>query len=197
MLAILVPRRAESGTPGSHLLSVTRMEIHEQHPHMAAVGFLHLIGHRLLMVKRHVIPLLEGDAIKLVRGIENSVHGIVEGEIGLDLAFVEVELLLPQLLAVIPPVPGRQFEVAPFAVDDLLHGIAVGSGDLHGRGPELQQKIIDRFRRLGHVDIDHVFRIIVEAQELPLLVAQLHQLFDDLLVVKFVVVVAAHEIPRV
>jgi len=143
------------GHPGASLLRCPRKIIHVEYPDEGAVAVFHLIHLAFGVKEGHVLHFGEGESIKLVGHAKNPVADIVQLEIGTQLLFIKVELLLPHLLGIIPPVPTLQFEVASFAVDHRLDvgGFLFGSGD--GRGPHLGKQVIHIFRCFGHVVVDH------------------------------------------
>ena len=80
--------------------------------------------------------------------IESRFDHFVELQIGLDLAFVEIELRLAPLLRVIAPVPGREREIAALLGDDRLQRRLFAQSLRPGGRPDLMQKPERRLRRL-------------------------------------------------
>src|SRR5215470_9402724 len=92
---------------------------------MLAIGVAHLPGLDIRMPARDVAAALEREPEQLIGGVERGFDNVIELEVGLDLALVDVALALAQLLGVVAPVPGRELEIAALLLDQRLHGIAV------------------------------------------------------------------------
>ena len=60
-----------------------------------------------------------------MRGVERRVDHLLELEVGHDLGLVEIVALLAQLLGVVAPVPGGEFEIAAFFGDHVLQRLAL------------------------------------------------------------------------
>ena len=77
-----------------------------------AVASAHGPGANVGIIELEVEAFFETEAEQAARGIEGRLDHAVELQIGLELAFVEVELGLAPLLRQIAPIPGRDFEIA-------------------------------------------------------------------------------------
>ena len=81
-------------------------------------------GARVGMIELDVEALDEAEAEQPARDVERRLDHLVELQIGLDLALVEIEQRLAPLLGVIAPVPGRDLEIAALGGDDLLQRLS-------------------------------------------------------------------------
>lgn len=154
--------------------------------HGSAVGIEHLIHLHIRVIGRDVGALLEGDAVQLRGGVEDAVlQHVVQLEVRLDLRLVQVVLGLAHLLGVEVPIGRGELEIAGLCistlrVDHLLHvghfAARLGGGRRHGVGQQLERSI----RRLGHLVAQAVGGVVVEAEQLGLLRAQLRQALDGL-----------------
>ena len=92
------------------------------------------------MVARQIRSLFEGQAEQAAGSIEGGGDDAVELQVGLDLAFVEIELGLADLLRVVAPIPGLQTEILSFTLDNLLQKIALPAGGRARSCPDLVEQ---------------------------------------------------------
>ena len=111
----------EVAHPGAAVLVVALEVVAVEERERLAVGVEDFEDAHVGLIDRHVVALLESDAVELVGGVEDAVlQDVVEFEVWLDLGFVEVVLRLADLLGVEIPVPGLQLKSAVLCVDDGL-----------------------------------------------------------------------------
>src|SRR3954452_3661327 len=160
---------------------------------MLAIGVAHLPRLDIRMPARNVAAALERKPEQLVSRIECSLDDVIELEVGLDLALVDVALALAQLLGVVAPVPGRELEVAALLLDERLHGVAVDER-ARARGlPHPLEQITHRLRRLRHRIIELVVREAAIAEQPRALGAQRQNLGDDRLIVGLAAAIATRD----
>src|SRR5262249_45575630 len=145
------------------------------------------------MPARDVAAALEREPEQLISRVERSLDDVVQLEIGLHLALVDIALALAQLLGVVAPIPGRELEIAALLRNERLHGIAVDER-ARARGlPYPLQQIAHRLRRLRHRVVELVVREALVAEQPRALGAQRQNLGDDRLVVGLAIAVAARD----
>src|SRR5258705_9057067 len=124
------------------------------------------------MPARNVAAALEREPEQLKGGIERSLDDVVQLEVGLDLALVDVALTLAQLLGVVAPVPGRELEIAALLLNERLHGVTVHER-ARARGlPHPLEQVAHRLRRLRHGIVELVVREALVAEQPRALRAQ-------------------------
>src|SRR5262245_65974540 len=92
---------------------------------MLAIGVAHLPDLDGRMPARNVAAALERESEQLVGRVERGLDDVVELEVGLDLALVNVALAFAQLLGVVAPVPRRGLELAGLLRNERLHGVEI------------------------------------------------------------------------
>ena len=112
----------------------------------------HLKGFHVGMVEGDVSPLLEGESIYPVGGIEHSVdEHAVDIEIGLHLFIADIQLLLLHLGGIVEPVVGLQLEICALALAcEFLDGLGLSVGFGLVLCDETFQEVIYFFWGLGH-----------------------------------------------
>jgi hypothetical protein len=145
------------------------------------------------MIDRHVGTRLEAEAEQLARRIEGSRDHLLELQIRLDRALIEIELRLAPLLGVIAPVPGGGFEIAALGLHDLLQFVAFMRGDAHRRLPHRLQQVERGLRRLRHHVVEAILGKAFITQELRALGAQPHHFGSDRAIVGRAVMLPARE----
>ena len=153
---------------------------------------LHLESAHIGVIDGKIGALLDGDAEQLGRHVESGGNDVVELQVGLDLAVVDVELGLARLFRVVAPVPSGQLEIAALGAHRLLQLVALLGGAGERRAPHLHQQLAHRPRRLGHGELQRGVGRRLEAQQLRPLGPELQDLGDDLAVVGLAAIGAAH-----
>ncbi len=121
----------------------------EQRDRLAA-RISHAPGARILVRQVDVSALVEIQSEQTARDLEGRGDDIVERQMRLQRALVEIIQRLAPLFRVIAPVPWLQFEIAALGGDHLLQGRGLAQG-LRARGrPDLPHEIERRPRRLRH-----------------------------------------------
>ena len=129
----------------------------------------------------------EFHAIELFGHGEDTVAYGVDSEVFAHFALVEVIFFLTYFLGVIIVIPGCDFEVLAFAVDNSLHFGYFVFNTCHSRLPDLHEKIFGVGDGLGHYIVGHVRTVVFEAEELGFFCAGLKDLVDYRKVVVFAV----------
>ena len=114
-----------------------------------------------------------------MRREEGSFDHPVELEIGLDLAFVYVEIRLAALLGVIAPVPRLKREIAALAGDHLLQVVGLPQRPRARRLPDPLQKIAGGLRGFRHRIGEAEMREGLIAEEAGTFAAQPHHFCSD------------------
>ena len=128
-----------------------------------------------------------------MRGLEGGLDHLVELEVRFDLGLIQFVFRLAQLLGVIAPVPGSKREIAALLRNHFLQVVALGRGFGARPAPDVVEQVARRLRGLGHLIVEPVVGISVEAQEPRPLGAQGHDLGDQRAVVGCAAVLAAHD----
>ena len=168
---------AHPGAAG-FVVALEIVEIHQAQ--RLAVLVEDLEHHHIGLIDRNVVALLEGDAIKLIGGIENAIlQHLVEFEIGLERRLIQVIARLAHFLGIALPVPRLQVEMRTVLVDRLLDQFGflgrLGAGGRH----KLADEFFHRVRRLRHLVVEHIGGIVGIAQKLGLVGPQHRQARDD------------------
>src|SRR5262249_18399940 len=158
---------------------------------MLAILVAHLPGLDVGMPAGDVAAALERQPEQLVGGVERGLDDMMELEVGLDLALVDIALPLAQLFGVVAPVPGRELEIAALLLNQRLHGIAVDERARACRLPPPLEQITHCLRRLRHRVVEPVVRKAPITEEPRALGAQRENFRDDRLVVGLAAAVAA------
>ena len=183
--------RGDAVHPGSGLLAVAGEEVGVEDGEELAVGVIDLVGLYFLIIYGNILVFLEGDAIELRGESEHSFLHAVELEVGPRHLVVHIELDVFQLLGIVVPVPRHDVDILLLhAPGESLHGIEFVDGYRLVCLEQLVEQLIDILRRLRHLVRQLVFGIILIAQEVGYLQADIHNLADILLVIVFVALVA-------
>ena len=142
-------------------------------------------------IELEVEALGEGKAEQAARDIKGRFDHLLELQIGLELALVEVELDLAPLLGEIAPIPGGDLEVAALAGGDFLQRLLLlaGAGDA-GR-PNRFEKIERSLGRFRHRVGEAIVRVSLIAEQPRALGPQAHHFGGDLAIVRRAAVFAA------
>ena len=134
----------------------------------------------VLLVNGNVLALFEGEAVELMRSVEDAVlEHVVQLEIGLDLRLVQVVFRLAHLLGVELPIPGLDGEPAMLRVNQGLD--VLGFSRSSGRGSRHQriEKMLRRLRRFCHLIGQVPCRVVGEAEQRGFFGAQLGEPRDN------------------
>ncbi len=170
---------AKTAHPGAAPLRGPGEIVAEKEADVAAVPVRHVPGADVRMVERHVVALGEGEAEQVLRRMEGRRDDVVEREIRLDLAFVEIELGLAAFFGVIAPVPGRELEIAALRPDLRLQGGGLAKRLRPRRRPHRTEEVERRLRRLRHRVGEPEMREALIAEQAGPLGAERHRLGDD------------------
>ena len=182
-------------------LAVTRQIVGGEDGEQGTVGIRHLVGgDYILVVCRHVIQFLHVDAIQSVCCNEDTLHHILQLEIRLHHVLVQVVLVLPDLLGIVPPVPwlylraGRKLALCYVLVHLSLHVGYLQACSLHSLLHDAGEEGIHRLGILRHLVLKKVLGRIGVTHYLRLLYTQAHHVKQELPVVVVIAVVSAHGI---
>ena len=145
------------------------------------------------MPDRDIGALGKAQAEQAFRRVERRFDHAIEIEIRLDLRLIDIAALLPQLLRVIAPVPGREREVAALLLHERLQRVAVGLGARPRPRPHRVEQVADGGLRFRHGVVQPVMGEVGIAEQPGALGAQPHHLGDDRLVVGLAAIVAARD----
>src|SRR6202035_4397644 len=148
---IAVPSR-----PGARLLAGPGEIVVQENAYMTAGFVANLPDPDIGMIDREIGALGESQAEQPARGIECRPHHVVEHEIRLVVRLVEVVPGFPDLLRVVPPVPGLDRLVETLGARHYLERRALVPRLVLGRLPDLQQQPFDRRAGLGHRVVEAV-----------------------------------------
>ena len=183
--------RGDAVHPSSGLLAIAGEEVGIEDGEELAIGVIDLVGLYFLIIYGDILVFLEGDAIELRGESEDSFLHAVELEVGPRHLVVHIELDVFQLLRIVIPVPRHDVDILLLhAPGESLHGIEFVDGYRLVCLEQLVEQLIDILRRLRHLVRQLVFGIILIAQEVGYLQADIHNLADILLVIVFVALVA-------
>ena len=122
LLAVdVVTALAEARAPGTAALRLARVVVHVKDAEEVAVGFFHFVGFHARIIDGQVGVLRKGDTIQLIGSHKHAVAHVVDGEVRLDLVFVEGVFGLAEFFGVVPPVPAFELDVGTFGIGDGLH----------------------------------------------------------------------------
>ena len=111
-------------------------------------------------------PLLEGQPEELGGGKEDPVHQHpVHLEVGPQLGGVEGKPLGPQLLGVVGPVPGRDFDVGALGPRQFRQILGLTACVGHGPRGEARKPSVDRLDRLRRLFLEDVGGVVRVAEE--------------------------------
>src|SRR5690606_14839634 len=100
--------------PGSTAFAGTRKIISVKQAEWLTVFFKQLIHFYIFVVNWNICSWLKCNAIKFLRGIENSFfQNVVQFKIGLYLVFVKIVFLFANHFGIIVPIPRFQNEILP------------------------------------------------------------------------------------
>ena len=153
----------------------------------------YFVSYALLVVNRHRYGP-EGNAPEAVAELENTLHDIVEREVGAKHLLVEVVFLLAYFFRIIPPVPRFEAVVAGFGFFDRFHLFELFFCQLQRWLPQLVEQCIGVFRRLGHFVVECEGAVRGIAHQPGLFEPEFRDLVHDLFVVGAVTAVAAFEV---
>ncbi len=129
--------------------------------------------------------------------VERALTHVFEFEVRSQHLLIQIVLGLLHFFRIVPPVPGSEWEVAPFAVDHGLHFGHFLFGPAQGRIPDLLEQLVDVVRNLGHVLFEHVVGMRFVAEQFGARGPQHDYFGQNELVVELVVVVAAIDVRQV
>ena len=141
---------AQARHPGAAALRGSREIVAEEDADMPPVRPADLPDAHVRVIDRHIGARREGQAEQPVRRVERRLDDAVERQVRLDLALVEIEARLAQLLGVVAPVPWREREIAALGGNDLLQGVAFLSDAAARRRPDGVEQAGHGGRRLRH-----------------------------------------------
>ena len=124
-LLVFQVRLADVGVhPGAAAFGLSRIGVEDEQAQRGSIVIEYLEDAYVLLVDGQIEAFLERDPEHLGCREEDAVlEHAVQLKVGLELRGVELESLLPDLVRIEVPVPGRQFEVAALRVD---HGLQIG-----------------------------------------------------------------------
>ena len=182
---------AQRGHPGARALRGPGKVVAIEQRLVGAAPVADLPDPDVGMPDRDILALGEGDPEQARGAVEGGLDHVVQRQIGLDRAVVEIGFALAQLLGVVAPVPGREREIAALLRDQRLQLVTVGERPRPGRLPDPLKQTPDGLRRLRHGVLEPIGGEGRKPQQLRALLAQRQDLGDDLLVVVGVAIVAA------
>ena len=166
--------------PGALALGVAGEIVAHPHGHMlAGLGVHHVIYLHVLHIFGSIGHRHQFDAVQFLGGVEQPLQHLVHAEVGTKVSLVEVILLLLYLVGIIVIIPGCDGDVVSMLVCVSLHVLHLLVRALHGRLEHLHQQVGGVFGSFGHHTRRHHACEILEAHDVGLLVAQLHNLGDD------------------
>ena len=131
----------------------------------AGGGIGHVVDGHFGVVFGSIGHFSEFDAVETLCHSEYAFAHRVDGEVGADLVFVEVEFLAAYFLGVVIVVPGFDCYACVFAVGELLHFRNLGLYAGHGRTPDLHEQVFGGSDGLGHDIAGHVGAVVLESQK--------------------------------
>ena len=177
----LVPLTAlllETVHPCTTALCRTAVVVAVEQSERLAVFVNHLERLHIRMIGGNVRTLLERKAIHAVGCIKHTIlkHAI-DGEVGLNLVFADVQQFLLHLCRIVEAVVGLEFKVGTFRLlgklfDSLRLCISLGTILAN----EVLQESIDIVRRLGHRVFQRIRGVVFVSHQLALLSTQLGNL---------------------
>ena len=149
--------------PGAAPLRGPGVEVAEEEPERGAVLLEHFPDADVRVIDGQFGPFLEGQPEELGGREEDPVHQhAVHLEVGPELGGVEGKPLGSQLLGVVGPVPGGDFEVGALGAGQFRQVLGFTAGVGHGPRGETRQPSVDRLdglRRLFLEDVGGVVRV--------------------------------------
>ena len=178
--------------PSALSLDGTGQVVGHEDGEVLALGILDVINLDLWVVLGSIGHLLEGEAVELVGGKEDTVlDNAVEREVGTHVILAEVEFLFFHLLGIVVIVAGLDLGGIAMLGGILLH---VGHFLVHlldSGAEERHQQVFGSLRGLGHVRIHSVVGIGIEAEQVSLLLTQEQDVADVLGIVPLVAMVGS------
>ena len=144
------------------------------------------------MIDRHVVAFHEAHAEQARGHVELRLDHIVQLQISLHLALIEIEAFSAHLFSVIAPIPRLQFVIEPGGRDARFDIGGFLQRAFARRPPDLLHQADRRIRRAGHGAGGAVMGEGLVAEKIGHLQAQGEDLADRLFVVVGVFIVAAH-----
>jgi len=167
-IAVDIGLASERAGPRPASLAVSREVVGVENTQMSPVGLQNLEHLDVGMINLDIIPLDELYAVQFLGYVEGALANVLHLEIRPKHRVIQGVFFFLHFLGVVPPVPGFEFEVIAFGVDDRLHIRDFGLRSFQGRFPQLVEELVDALGILRHVSFENEIRVRLVAQQVRL-----------------------------